>query len=95
MCVNEADQYIDGSTMEEAKLAFGNFFAALDNAGFTTEDVVFVDIGYANLDDLLIVNKLFMEQFEESRRLVRSINDVSRLLFGGKVKVAVTAMKDL
>jgi len=95
LSVNEAGMYIPGTALEEAKLAFSNFFAVLKNSGFEKEDIVFIDIAFSNLDDLTIVNQLFIKLFPEGRRPARTIYQAAALPFGGKVKVTGTAVKNV
>lgn len=56
LSVDTGGQYLPGSALEGASLAFANFFAALAAAGFTREEVVFVDIAFSDLNDLNTVN---------------------------------------
>jgi len=95
LSVNEAGMYIPGTALEEAELAFSNFFAVLKNSGFEKEDIVFIDIAFSNLDDLTIVNQLFIKLFPEGRRPARTIYQAAALPFGGKVKVTGTAVKNV
>jgi len=69
--------------------------AALIQAGFAKSDVVFVDIAFDNLDDLPIINALYMELFPKHKRPARTIYQAAALPFGGKIKVTGTAVKDL
>jgi 2-iminobutanoate/2-iminopropanoate deaminase len=94
LSVNAEGQYIKASALEEAKLAFSNFFAALKAADFEKEDVVFVDIAFENLADLPEINALFIALFPENKP-ARTIYQVAALPFGGKIKVLGTAVKDL
>ena len=94
LSVNEAGEYVTGSCREEAERAFGNFFAALDAAGFSKDDVVFIDIAFADLSQLGEVNDLFIDLFPEGKRPARTIYEAAALPFGGKVKVTGTAVKD-
>ncbi len=95
LSVNEAGKYVSGTALEEAKLAFSNFFAALKTSDFSKEDVVFIDIAFSDLDDLAVVNQLFIELFPEGKRPARTIYQAAALPFEGKVKVTGTAVKDL
>ena len=94
LSVSEAGEYVPGTYREEAARAFANFFAALDAAGFSKDEVVFVDIAFADLDQLGEVNALFTELFPEGQRPARTIYEAAALPFGGKVKVTGTAVKD-
>jgi 2-iminobutanoate/2-iminopropanoate deaminase len=94
LSVNTDGQYVKASVLEEAKLAFSNFFAALKAADFEKEDVVFVDIAFENLADLPEINTLFIQFFPDNKP-ARTIYQVEALPFGGKIKVLGTAVKDL
>ena len=94
LSVDESGTYRPGTARNEAERAFGNFFAVLSAAGFTREEVVFVDVAFADLADVGDVNTLFAELFPEGRRPARTIYQAAALPFGGKVKVTGVAVKD-
>ncbi len=94
LSVDEGGSYRADTVLGEAERAFKNFFAALRAAGFTPEEVVFVDIAFADLSELGNVNTLFADLFPEGRRPARTIYQAAALPFGGKVKVTGVAMKD-
>ena len=94
LSVDESGTYRPGTARNEAERAFENFFAALRAAGFTREEVVFVDVAFADLADIGDVNTLFAELFPEGRRPARTIYQAAALPFGGKVKVTGVAVKD-
>ncbi|HMB62482.1 MAG TPA: RidA family protein [Eudoraea sp.] len=93
LAVNGDGTYIKGSITEEAELSFSNLFAAIENAGFLKDDIVFVDIAFDDLNDLPAVNMLFMDLFPEGKRPARTIYQAQCLPFGGKIKVTCTAVK--
>ncbi len=95
LAVNLDGNYNQGTVQEETKLAFSNFFAALTNANFAKEDVVFIDIAFDDLEDLPVVNAIFMKLFPEKKRPARTIYQAEALPFGGKIKITGTAIKDL
>jgi 2-iminobutanoate/2-iminopropanoate deaminase len=95
LSVNSEGEYISGEALEEAKIAFENFFSVLKNANFDKEDVVFVDIAFIDLDNLPEINDLFISLFPENKRPARTVYEVRKLPFGGKIKIAGTAVKDL
>lgn len=95
LSVNSDGQYIAATAMEEGRLAFANFFAAIENAEFSKSDVVFIDIAFDNLNDLPEIDKLYIELFPEQRRPARTIYQAESLPFGGKVKITGTAVKEL
>ena len=94
LSVAESGTYHAGTALAEAERAFENFFAALRAAGFTHEEVVFVDLAFTDLADIGEVNTLFAELFPEGRRPARTIYQAAALPFGGKVKVTGVAVKD-
>lgn len=94
LSVDVSGKYVSGSIREEAELAFKNLFAAATAAGFSLDEIVFIDIAFADLNDLEPVNKLYMEIFPEGKRPARTIYQAAALPFGGKVKVTATAVKD-
>ncbi|WP_298480805.1 RidA family protein [uncultured Maribacter sp.] len=95
LSVNTKGNYVSGTILEEGKLAFSNFFAALENANFKKGDVVFIDIAFDDLKDVSAINTLYMELFPEGKRPARTIYQAEALPFGGKVKITGTAVKDL
>ena len=86
------DGYRPGSAREEASRAFELVFAVAREAGFGVEEIVYVDLAFANLDDLPEVNDLYGELF--ANRPARTVYQAARLPFGAKVKVQAIAMKD-
>lgn len=94
LSVDVSGKYVSGSIREEAELAFKNLFAAATAAGFSPDEIVFVDIAFADLNDLEPVNQLYEEIFPEGKRPARTIYQAAALPFGGKVKVTATAVKD-
>lgn len=95
LAVNKKGNYVKGSIISEANLAFSNFFAALSNAGFAKDDVVFVDIAFNDLKDLPQVNEIFITIFPDDKRPARTIYQAEALPFGGKVKITGTAVKNI
>ncbi len=92
--VNADGQYIEGSALDEAKIAFENFFSVLTNAGFAKEDTVLIDIAFTDLNNLTEINNLYMSLFAENKRPARTVYEVRKLVFGAKIKIAGTAVKD-
>jgi 2-iminobutanoate/2-iminopropanoate deaminase len=95
LSVNSHGEFIRGSILEEAKMAFANFFTVVEKSGFTKTDIVFVDIAFDALKDVAIVDKLYSEYFEENKRPARTIYQVEALPFDGKIKVMGTAVKSV
>ena len=95
LAVNTEGQYVTGTILEEGKLAFSNFFAALKAAEFEKSDVVFIDIAFNDLNDLPEINTLYMALFPEHKRPARTIYQAEALPFDGKIKITGTAVKEL
>jgi 2-iminobutanoate/2-iminopropanoate deaminase len=82
-----------GSVSQQAALAFDNLFAALGAAGFTRDDLVFVDLALLDLGELPEVNALFAQLFPEGRRPARTVVQAAALPYGGKIKVQAVAVR--
>lgn len=95
LAVNLDGIYEKGTIQSETDLAFLNFFAALTNAGFDKDDIVFIDIAFDDLKDLPVVNMIFMDLFPKNKRPARTIYQAEALPFGGKIKITGTAVKDM
>ncbi len=86
-------KFIDGTIEQQTQLAFNNLFAVLKAAGFTQQEIVFVDIAFTNLKDLEFVNPYFDNLFDAGRKPARTIYQAAALPFGGKIKVMAVAIK--
>lgn len=94
LSVNEDGAYIEGTIKEEATLAFKNIFAALTAAGFSKEEIAYVDIAFSDISELNEVNDLYIALFPEGKRPARTVYEASKLPLNGKVKIVATAVKD-
>jgi 2-iminobutanoate/2-iminopropanoate deaminase len=92
--VDVSGQYVPGSASEEAERSFSNFFAVVKAAGFSNDEIVFIDIAFVDLGDVGEVNALFAELFPEGKRPARTIYQAAALPFGSKIKVMGVAVKD-
>lgn len=95
LAVNTDGKYVAGTAEEEGKMAFANFFAALTQAGFKKDDVVFIDIAFDDLKDQPAIDVLYKALFTEDKRPARTIYQAEALPFGGKIKITGTAVKNL
>ncbi|MCV2890563.1 RidA family protein [Ruegeria aquimaris] len=86
--------YIPGTAREEAEIAFGHVFRIAEAAGFSPSDIVYVDLAFADLDDLPQVNALYATLFAPGHRPARTVYQAARLPFGGKVKVQAIAARE-
>ncbi len=93
LAVDSSGSFRSGSAREEAELAFRNVFAALTAAGFSKDDIVYVDIAFTDLGDLAAVNTLFGELFPAGRRPARTVYQAAALPYSGKVKVQAVAVR--
>lgn len=83
-----------GSAREEAILAFENVLNAVAAAGFSRDEIVYVDIAFIDLADVPDVNELFGQLFPEPRRPARTIYQAAALPYGGRVKVQAVAVRE-
>lgn len=93
LAVDSTGSFRAGSARQEATVAFGNVFAALDAAGFSKDDIVYVDVAFVDLADLPEVNALFAELFLEGRRPARTVYQAAALPYSGRVKVQAVAVR--
>jgi 2-iminobutanoate/2-iminopropanoate deaminase len=93
LAVDNAGVFRPGSAREEATIAFANLFAALDAAGFSKDDIVYVDVAFLDLADLEQVNSLFAELFPEGRRPARTVYQAAALPYAGRIKVQAVAVR--
>jgi|SRR5688572_26513273 len=94
LAVDSSGTFRAGSVREEAEQAFRNVFSALRAAGFSKDDIVYVDVAFIDLADLPQVNALFGELFPEGRRPARTVYQAAALPYSGKVKVQAVAVRE-
>jgi len=87
-------RYVPGTPAEEARRAFANLFRAIEAAGFSPRDLVFVDIAFSDIGALADVNGVYADLFPEDRRPARTVYQAAALPFGGQVKVMGVAVRD-
>jgi 2-iminobutanoate/2-iminopropanoate deaminase len=85
--------YIPGTAREEAERAFAHVFRIAEAAGFTRDDIVYVDLAFIDLADVAEVNVLYGTLFAEGRRPARTIYQAAKLPFGGRIKVQAVAAR--
>jgi 2-iminobutanoate/2-iminopropanoate deaminase len=91
--VDASGQLQHGTTADEGRLAFANLFAVLASAGFTPEELVFIDIAVIDLADLGDVNALWEELFDPAHRPARTIAQAAALPLGARIKVYGVAVR--
>ena len=87
-------RYLPGTASEEAQRAFRNLGNALHAAGFTFEDMVFVDIAFIDLDDLPEVNTVFAKVFSAGSPPARTIYQAAGLPYGARIKITGVAARE-
>ena len=93
LSVDSTGTFCAGTARQEATQAFANVFAALAAAGFTRDDIVYVDLAFLDLSDLGEVNNLFAELFPEGRRPARTVYQAAALPYDGRIKVQAVAVR--
>ena len=91
LSVGDDGSYQRGSTREEASRAFELVFRIAEAAGFSRDEIVYVDLAFHDLDDLPEVNGLYATLFAEGHRPARTVYQAARLPFDAKVKVQAIA----
>jgi 2-iminobutanoate/2-iminopropanoate deaminase len=93
LSVDMSGKFRPGTAREEAEQAFRNVFAALAAAGFSRDELVYVDLAFIDLKDIGEVNSLFGELFPEGKRPARTVYQAAALPYGGKIKVQGVAVR--
>lgn len=86
--------FVEGTTLEQAKRAFANLFKIAEVAGFLREEIVFIDIAFVDLKEVPIINGLYDELFASEKRPARTIYQAAALPYNGRVKVTAIAIKE-
>jgi 2-iminobutanoate/2-iminopropanoate deaminase len=86
--------FINGTAVEQARQAFANVFQIAEAAGFSKDEIVFIDIAFTNLKDVEEINILYDELFDQNKRPARTIYQAAALPYGGSIKVTAIAIKE-
>jgi 2-iminobutanoate/2-iminopropanoate deaminase len=73
LSINEQGEYIEGTVDEEANRAFANVFSALTAAGFAKDQIVYIDIAFADLSEVNIVNKIYGDLFSANKQFTKPV----------------------
>ncbi|NBC03741.1 MAG: hypothetical protein GVY20_08575 [Bacteroidetes bacterium] len=76
----------------QTRQALNNLQAVLEEAGFTMQDVVSVDVYLNDLDDYSSFNEIYAEYFSESKP-ARGVVEVSRIPRDAKVEIKLVAVR--
>lgn len=90
---DKSGKFTPGTILMETKMTFRNIFAVLKAAGFTKEDIVFIDIAFVNLNNLESVTPFYKSLFKKDKQPARTIYEVAALPEGAKIKVIAIAVK--
>ncbi len=93
LSVDAFGKYAPGTARAEAARAFDLVFLIAEAAGFSRQDIVYVDLAFIDLADVPEVNALYAEVFATGQRPARTIYQAAKLPFGGKVKVQAIAAR--
>lgn len=91
--LNAAGVYERGSAEEEARRCFELVTRIAECAGFSTSEIAYVDVSFADLSDLPAVNQVFEELFQPGQRPARTISQAAALAFGARLKVSAVAAR--
>jgi 2-iminobutanoate/2-iminopropanoate deaminase len=83
-----------GTVLEECVMTFDNIFAIAAAAGFSKEQIVFIDIAFIDLNDLPAITPYYNSLFEADRKPARTIYQAAALPMGAKIKVMAIAIKE-
>ncbi|MEU1663930.1 RidA family protein [Streptomyces sparsogenes] len=84
--------FVAGTFREEADRAWGNIVAIAEAAGHTLDDIVFVQVVLADINDYAEVNDWWRAQFPEvDRSPARFTFQAGALPFGAKIEIQAVA----
>jgi 2-iminobutanoate/2-iminopropanoate deaminase len=90
----DSDGLLKKGTIEsQSRLALANLISVLRASGFSLKDIVYIDVALLKIDDLEIVNKLFVETFDARRRPARTVYQAVALPLGSPIKFQAIACK--
>ena len=93
LAVDKNGVFVGGTTLEQAQMSFNNVFAILKEAGFSKEDIVFIDLAFIDLKDISVINQFYDSLFETGRKPARTVYQAAALPFDGRIKVLAIAIK--
>jgi 2-iminobutanoate/2-iminopropanoate deaminase len=93
IAVNLDGKFVNGTIQEQTELVFQNLFAVLKEAGFSRDEIVFIDVAFTDLQDLEFVNPYFDSLFETGRKPARTVYQAASMPANAKVKIMAVAIK--
>ncbi|MDZ7720490.1 MAG: RidA family protein [Balneolaceae bacterium] len=90
--VPESGELVGEDLESQTRQALHNLQAVLEEAGFTMNDVVSVDVYLSDLNDYSAFNEIYAEYFLEGRP-ARGVVEVSRIPRDAKVEIKLVAVR--
>ena len=88
----ETGKMVEGGVLEEARQAFKNIQAVVEEAGSSMNHIVKTLVLLKDINDFAEVNKVYAEQFSETLP-ARSAFQVAALPLGGNIEIEVIAIE--
>jgi 2-iminobutanoate/2-iminopropanoate deaminase len=87
-------QFVAGSFVNETELAWGNVISIAAAAGFSGDEIVYVQCLLADLDDYAALNDWWRQQFPDlSKAPARFTFQAGALPFGAKIEMQAVAAR--
>jgi 2-iminobutanoate/2-iminopropanoate deaminase len=93
-CDPSTGDFQGGSAAEQATLALSNLFAVMRVAGFDRDELAYVTVLLADIDDWPAVNVAYREAFGDGPYPARMAYAVGALALGALVEVQGVALRD-
>ncbi len=85
-------QLVLGGIREQTQRVFCNIEAILEGAGLTLSSIVRIEIFLKEINDLPLVNKIYLEKIPHSPKPVRQTIQVAGLPFDALVEISCVAL---
>jgi 2-iminobutanoate/2-iminopropanoate deaminase len=87
--------FVPGSTIEEADRAWASVLAIADAAGYSADDLLYVQVLLGDIGDYAAINDWWRTQFPDPDRApARLTYQAGALPFGAKIELQAVAAKD-
>ncbi|MCF4126198.1 RidA family protein [Methylobacterium sp. SyP6R] len=94
LSVDMLGRYRAGTAEAEAINSFLNLFAVLSAAGFEVEDLVFLGLALAELDELPAISAIYNRLFRSGKRPARTVEQAAGLPYGARFRVNGVAIRE-
>jgi 2-iminobutanoate/2-iminopropanoate deaminase len=92
-CDPATGEFVGGTAAEQATLALENMFAVLRVAAFDRDDLAFVNVLLADIEDWPAVNEAYRDAFGEGPYPARMAYAVGGLALGALVEIQGVALR--